>query len=342
MNSKRFLSIIFITIISFSSIQSAHCPEFITIYVHGTTTKLGLRLLSKFYKEMTFGKFGIHHFNDLPQNSLLREDAKILQNGDPKRFDAAHFYTFGWSGSLSFKARQIAGHQLYDGVKELLQEYQQKYGKIPKLRIWTFSHGGNVALNMVNLLPFFENQPVHLELVLVAVPVQKVTEKLIEHDGIAQSYVISSTRDLMQVLDRYKFEKKRYTPERFFATTKQNCRQVKVFINNRGLGHVDLLRSFTIHLPDVLNFADNVCTTRPCLLSELCESIAKTASNPDVVLYSICDPQFRFYNVFNLAKVVRGKRKVVKVLPVKQKKLKKQKKAKKSKLSDSMQIDFKN
>jgi hypothetical protein len=231
-------------------------PEFITIYVHGTTTKLGLKLLGKFCKDVTFGAPGVHHFSQLPECSLLLKDAQALQNGDSKRFDLNHFYTFGWSGSLSFKEREKAGKHLYTDLIKLLEKHKFKYGKFPKVRIWTFSHGGNVALNMVKSLPFFDDQPVHLELLLVAVPVQKVTEKLIEHPCITQSYVISSTRDIMQVVDNYKFEKKRYFPKRFFDTTASNCCQIKVMINHRGLGHSDLLRSFTMHLSDALNFAD--------------------------------------------------------------------------------------
>src|SRR3990167_2086315 len=284
-------------------------PEFITIYVHGTTTKVGLKLLSKFCKDVTFGKPGVHHFDELPEISLLLKDAKTLQNCDNRRFDCNHFYTFGWSGSLSFKAREKAGKELYDGTVKLLSEYQKKYGKIPKLRIWTFSHGGNVALNMVKLLPFFENQPVHLELLLVAVPVQKVTEKLIEHPCITQSYVISSTRDLMQVLDTYKFEKKRYTPARFFDTTASNCRQIKVLINNRGLGHADLLRSFTLHLPGALNFADQVYPTKIALLPEVFGGKNQKTEKPEIIEYAIQDPGFRFFKFLNLKQCVRGKRK---------------------------------
>ena len=109
----KFKAIFFGSILTILSllqpVKASICPEFITIYVHGTTTKVGLKLLSKFCKDVTFGKPGVHHFNELSEISLLLKDAQTLQNGDAKRFDAAHFYTFGWSGSLSFKAREKAG-----------------------------------------------------------------------------------------------------------------------------------------------------------------------------------------------------------------------------------------
>ena len=306
MYKKKFY--VWIMLMFSFSMQASMCPEFVTIYVHGTTTAVGLRLLSKFCKDVAFGKPGIHHIDELPEISLLRKDAQILQAGDSRRFDPNHFYTFGWSGKLSFKAREKDGKLLYEGVCRLLKDYEKKYGKMPKVRILTFSHGGNVALNMVKWLPFFDKKPVHLELVIVAVPVQKVTEKLIESPYIAQSYVISSTRDVVQLVDCYKYEKKRYAPKRFFDTTAQNCRQIKVTINNRGLGHIDLMRSFMLHLPDALNFADQVMLQPKTFFKDF-EKNDDSELVCNILEYKICDPEFRFYNVLNLPKAVRGQRK---------------------------------
>lgn len=280
-----------------SHLNTSFCPEWITVYVHGTTTALGTKLLQKLYKKMSFGEPGLHHINHLPDDALLCRDADLMQQADSFRFDKNHFYTFGWSGKLSVKARQAAGKDLYDQLIVLLTEYQTKYGKIPKVRILTFSHGGNVALHMVEHLPFFAHQNVHLELVLVAVPVQKTTEYLIEHDCITKSYVISSTRDLLQVVDTYKFEKKRYWPKRFFQTKSCKCCQIQVLINDRGLSHVDLMRSFVIHLPSVLQFADN----QPDFMH----------LNQEILHCDICDDGFNFYNGFNLWPSLHGKRKSI-------------------------------
>lgn len=283
----------------------------ITIYVHGTITSVGLKFLSRFFKDVAFGKPGIHHINQLPAEALLRQDAQVLQHGDPMRFDAQHFYTFGWSGKLSFKARQNDGFKLYEELQKLLLDYKKNYGYFPKVQILTFSHGGNVALNMLKHLPFIQDEQICLDLILVACPVQKVTELLIEHGDINQSYVISSTRDLLQVVDLYRYEKKRYVPSRFFQTSKQNCRQVKVFINNRGLGHLDLMRSFIPHLPYVLNFADTQSCCQFGTLQEVFGSFDGSHKCSHIISCSIKDPEFRFYNVFNLPKVVRGQRKKV-------------------------------
>ncbi len=308
---SKFSTICFFVFSSFLLIKASTCPEFITIYVHGTTTKVGLRLLSKFCTDVAFGKPGIHHIDDLAENALLRKDAQILQSGNPSRFDSKYFYTFGWSGSLSFKAREEAGARLYHEVRLLLKDYEKRYGKMPKVQILTFSHGGNVALNMVKLLPFFDTKSVHLELIIVAVPVQKVTEKLIESPYISRSYVISSTRDLVQLVDCYKYEKKRYAPTRFFDTKAVNCRQIKVSINNRGLGHIDLMRSFMVHLPNVLISA-NQCAQTPTRLDEFFSKNDELKPVSSIFEYKINDAEFRFYNVLNVLKAVRGQRKKIK------------------------------
>ena len=286
-------------------------PISVTIYVHGTTTALGLKFLSKFCSDVSFGDQGLHHISKMCDNALLRKDIELLQELDPNRFCSDHFYTFGWSGKLKDKARDVAGQQLYDDVCALLKKYKKEYGFYPSIRLLTFSHGGNVALNMVEQLPFFVDQEIDLELVLVAVPVQKTTSKFIEHPCISKSYVISSTRDLIQLVDFYTYENQRYFPERFFETTKPNCHQIEIEINNRGLGHIDLMRSFMIHLPSALNQADERTINQFYLNGKALDISACDCKNSKIV-YRAHDPQFRFYNVFNLEKVVRGKRKPLK------------------------------
>lgn len=295
--------ILFVMILASGQSYAAVNPMWVTIYVHGTTTAVGLKFLGKFCKDVSFGAPGIHHVNCLPDNALLHQDIELLQQRDPIRFCSEHFYTFGWSGKLNFAARAHDGKILYKELIKLLEHYKTKYGYYPHVRLMTFSHGGNVALNMVKHLPFCRNEHIHLELLLIACPVQKTTEHLIEHAEIDQVYVISSSRDLLQVVDYYYHDDHGYFPDRFFHTKKSNCTQVKVEINNRGLGHIDLMRSFMIHLPYVLNFAD-VCMQDRCVVEEdmnLC--------NPFVIDCSIVDKDFRFFNGLNLVPVVRGQRK---------------------------------
>ncbi len=321
--SKKITLFIVIFLSFFKQTIEASCinPVTVTIYVHGTTTALGLKFLSKFYTDVSFGEQGLHHISKMVPDALLKKDIELLQELDPNRFCVDHFYTFGWSGKLQDKAREADGKKLYDDIKILLKQYKRTYGFYPAVRLLTFSHGGNVALHMVKHLPFFTDQEIDVELVLVAVPVQKTTSKLIEHPCITKSYVISSTRDLIQLVDVYTYDKKRHFPKRFFDTQASNCHQIEVKINNRGLGHIDLMRSFMMHLPAALNHADSLQANQFYLNGK---ALDKKFSDNDLdndpsatchcakITYSAQDPQFRFYNVFNLAKVVRGKRKLTK------------------------------
>lgn len=295
--------------VSFVVADATLDPMWVTVYVHGTTSAIGLKFIGRFCKDVAFGQPGVHHLNELPDNALLRADVDCLQKGAPDRFCSEHFYTFGWSGQLSFKARAQAGKDLFTGLKALLADYKCKYGFYPKLRIMTFSHGGNVALNMVQYLPFLVEQHVYLELLIIACPVQKVTEKLIEHDEIDHVYTIASSRDLLQVVDFYTYDKKRYFPDRFFHTSKLNCHQIKVSINDRGLGHLDLLRSFIVHLPYALNMADAFVMSQIGVLGDSVLYKDQEVDDPMVIDCSIQDDKFRFFKGLNLIHSVRGHRK---------------------------------
>lgn len=290
------LSILVQVIIPFTQILSDAVPS-VTVYVHGTMSSPALKLVYKAWPDLSFGAPGLHHFNTLPEHAFLRTDALCLQQGAPDRFNVEHFYTFKWSGKLSFEAREQAGKDLFFSLKILLDEYKSTYGIYPKLRIMTFSHGGNVALNMVQYLPFLANEHVDLELLMIACPVQKITEKLVEHDEVDRVYMISSSNDLMQVLDFYTYENKRCFPSRFFEKHKQNCLQVKVTVNGRAIGHYDLFRSFIRHIPLTMNALDSWAACR-----------RGDSINP-IMDYDIYDEKFRFFNGINLFSVVSGCRK---------------------------------
>lgn len=261
----------------------------ITVYVHGSQN--ATKLLSK---DIWYCQQGLHHVDELPSTSLFVQDAQLLQQGDSLLFNRAHYYTFGWSGKVNFAVREKAGRDLYDAIKILLHKYHQQYGTYPVVRIITHSHGGNIVLNMVKELPFFAGNTVELELILLACPVQKVTEKLINHPGIARSYVLYSTFDLIQKLDFYKYEGKRYWPKRMFEPETSNCSQVLVKVNGKRLAHTDFCHSIVRHIPEIVGAVNRAIAHELCL-SE----------------YDIQDPEFVFYNGFNISRAMKAARKKI-------------------------------
>lgn len=261
----------------------------ITIYVHGSQN--ATKLLPK---DIWYCGQGLHHISKLPKASLFVQDALLLQKGNSNLFDFEHYYTFGWSGKVNFDVRKKAGYDLFEAVQSLLMKYADQYGHYPTVRIITNSHGGNIALHMVEHLPFFKGEKIALELIMLACPVQKVTETLINHSGITRSYVLYSTFDLIQKLDFYTYEGKRYFPARTFASTASNCSQILVKVNGKRLTHTDFCHSIMRHIPEIIDAADKAIQ-KELYLTEL----------------DIQDPGFIGYNGFNILSAMRGERKCV-------------------------------
>lgn len=278
---KIFFGLIF----SMISILAQAVPT-VNIYVHGTQ-QFGSKLLPK---SIWYCPKGLHHISALPDNSMMVQDAKLLQQADEKEFDLQHYFTFGWSGKLGFDHRQVAGKQLYDELNKLLKKYKLMYGVYPKVRIITFSHGGNVTLNMVGNIDSNHFKDVDLELVLMACPVQKQTEQFIKHPAIARSFVIYSTFDLLQVVDRYKYEGKKYFPQRTFETCNENCKQILVTVNQSRLTHTDLYHAFMRHVPKVLH-------------------VAQKHQEDSHLTCDVTDSDFVCYNGINFLKVLQSSRK---------------------------------
>lgn len=268
------------------------CVPSITIYVHGSQN--ATKLLSK---DIWYCQSGLHHVNELPKASLFWQDAQLLEQGNPLLFNANHYYTFGWSGKVKFSVREKAGKDLYDAVKKLLKTYYCQHGAYPAVRIITHSHGGNIVLNMVKELPFFDKCKIHLELIFLACPVQKVTESFIDHSEISRSYILFSTFDLIQKLDFYKYNNSWYFPKRTFDTQAKNCTQVLVKVNGKKLSHTDFCHSIVRHIPEILQAAN-----------------AKYSTVDSCMECNIVDPGFLFYNGFNISKSMKAIRKKNKMI----------------------------
>lgn len=286
-------------------------PLTVNVYVHGTQ-QFGSKMLPE---DIWYCQQGLHHISHLPDDSMMVKDAQLMHDYEQVsnacflrnvpahtlsrgqttlEFDIDHYYTYGWSGELSFDAREQAGKALYQELTLLLQKYKQEHAAYPKLRIITFSHGGNVALNMVKNLPFIGGKKVELELVLIASPVQKTTEYLINNAFISRSYVIYSTCDLLQVADYYTYKGKTYFPSRTFTVDKdtRNCYQILVSVNNVPLSHIELCHAFMRHIPKVLQ-----------------ATLGKDRLPSTCTKHDIKDDGFVFYNVFNMLSVLRAERK---------------------------------
>lgn len=237
---------------SLSNAGTQATPDFVTVWVHGTSQN---PLIRKWHTS----PLGITHFEDLSDDYTLKSIGSALDAYDNKHFPKSVFYTFGWSGKLSFKARELAGHDLDLALRTLSANYEKNYGQKPRLRVVTHSHGCNVALNAADKLALGKDSMVVEELVLLACPVQYATSSKLKSPAFRNIFGLYSTADLTQVLDPqglnregYESGGKLFSERRFPSQT--NLVQAQIRWEGLGLWHIGFVRErFGKALPAILN-----------------------------------------------------------------------------------------
>ncbi len=246
-------------------IRSTSCPEkvqivsepTITIWVHGT------RLLPKnFFKKFFHCLPGLNHYKKLSGQYHIHKIANTLINQDQELFSSDNFYIFGWSGSLSRKAREQAAQQLYDQLKSIRTQYKITHNREPKIRIIAHSHGGNVCLLLDKVKNSTDKDFCINELILLATPVQQQTQSHIASDLFKKVYSLYSILDIIQIADPQGLHKnkKHKTPlfsERLFPHH-EKIKQVAIKLNNRSLMHIEFVQlKFLSHLSHILKEMNN-------------------------------------------------------------------------------------
>lgn len=126
------------------------------------------------------------------------------------------YYTFGWSGLLSQMKRYVAAEDLYYQLNKELKKLKNDLHITPFIRIISFSHGGNVVLNLSavqNSDPFIKNNLIIDELISFSTPIQKETDHLITDPMFKKIYHLYSTEDNIQAFDMF-------SSEQFFSKRK--------------------------------------------------------------------------------------------------------------------------
>lgn len=237
----------------------------VTVWIHGTQPSFehapGKRLrsfLQKHAHEYFYCERGLHPISDQPETNRHCTFARLLNQGDPVRFPAEHFYTFGWSGDLSFKARQAAGATLYQDLVSFVYDFKQVHGVKPLLRLITHSHGGNVALNLAQAQEEQHKDLVIDELVLLACPVQEKTCHLVQSQLFKKVYSCYSSLDLLQVIDpqglyRSNELKTSVFSKRRFPGSCDKVVQAKIRFDKRAILHIEFLSDqFVRALPHII------------------------------------------------------------------------------------------
>lgn len=239
-----------------SVIVPANASPMITVFVHGT------RIFPKFYvQELFYSPEGFKNISQIEKSSHMHTVAHALSEADPTRFKYESFYTFGWNGNLDFQERKKAANDLYTAIKEFSDSYLSQFGKRPRVRIITHSHGGNVALNLAAVAKEVRDPLFHVdELILLACPVQEETKNYVSDAIFGRIYSLSSRNDVIQVLDpQGLYPNNDNAPvfsERYFPAH-QHLLQAQIKLYGRFILHVEFLgKSFLDHLPAIMDMMD--------------------------------------------------------------------------------------
>lgn len=241
----------------------------INIFIHGTLFfALKLPFASSFFSSPQ----GLFPVSKLPNSYQIKKVATMLNNRNSTKFPINNFYSYGWSGQLSSTTRNLAAHEIYHVILNLTNNYKAKIGRIPKIRIITHSHGGNIALQLGKWARYHQDKNFQIdELILLACPVQFETKNYVKDKCFKKIYSLFSYADLIQIADPQglielknikiknwwkKLSQKPIFSERVFPRS-NNLIQANITLNRYRPIHIDFLRlKFFKALPDILHFLD--------------------------------------------------------------------------------------
>lgn len=107
------------------------------------------------------------------------------------------FYTYGWSGLISFKERIKESFKLYRAIKSLRNKFKDY-----KIRIIGYSHGATIAFNLACARRKYREYKFNIDqLIAIGMPVLSLTENFAKDKMFKKIYHIYSKSDWVQSLD---------------------------------------------------------------------------------------------------------------------------------------------
>ena len=239
--------------------------DIVTVWIHGTKITSAI-IPVKQVKEFFDCEPGLNKANSLHDRYQIRKIAQTLIKHDSQEFPEDDFYLFGWSGKLSYAAREKAARHLHRSLSRLVDIYQRRYNITPKIRIITHSHGGNVALNLAGIQQNNSNLSIE-ELILLACPVQDETEYFIENELFKNIYSLYSATDMVQVIDpqgirkgrkaRTLFSRRCFTPLAKLKQAEITLERIAKLKLVLPLAHIEfMLTDFIKTLPHIIQEID--------------------------------------------------------------------------------------
>ena len=160
-----------------------------------------------FYQNQAMQGFGLKKINSndiIPGDASsalasILNDVTALSHGPNIE---NHYYTYGWSGLMSHTKRYKDAIALYKSIEQEIQKFLNQ-GIKPKIRVYGYSHGGNVVLNLgaVRQKEAVRKDLVIDEILLFGTPIQKETDYLVNDQLFNKVYNIYSACDRVQKMD---------------------------------------------------------------------------------------------------------------------------------------------
>lgn len=228
-----------------TSSESAE-EHYITVWIHGIDL-----FKSNFYN---LGLWPAHTF---VENESLFRIGKDLVESDPVRFSSDKLLMYSWAGRFNYEECERAAGMLYDFLTQAVKDYEKQNDYRPKVRIITFSYGGNIVFN----LPKFKNPRNMLiidELILLAWPVQNDLVYRAKDSMFKKIFNVYSPLDCVQIIDPQGFVCRPFGKAALFTGRRikraDNVLQASIHLNGRGCGHFGLNgRRFISLFPYVLD-----------------------------------------------------------------------------------------
>ncbi len=167
--------------------QAAQLPGLIPINIHKNPPTTSAELFAQLYKVM--------------QEQYFPEEKTM------------EWLTFGWSGGMNHLERLMESKKLYKNLLQYLKEKKRQYPNL-KLRLVTYSHGSNIALNLARL-HLEKEEPLKInQLIMIATPVIAEMEDCIYSPIFSEIYSLYSRYDTASTLDI--FSTRGFFPSRRF------------------------------------------------------------------------------------------------------------------------------
>jgi hypothetical protein len=229
----------------------------ITVIIHGTSQSTNVTRVIPPLHSLCARNFrtpcGFLHLDDLPKDHAFRALASALHEKSPQEFPLETFYFFGWSGALSHGARKKAAADLHACLT----------GFSCPVTLITHSHGGNVALNLACILENGQQTFCIERLILLACPVQDITENHVHSSLFKKIYSFYSAADILQVADPQAIFSDCTWPQTSLFSRREfknapHVTQVKIKSDGRSLSHLAFIRpKFFRCLPDIIKILEH-------------------------------------------------------------------------------------